>query len=61
MLIHDKCGAFELKILELERVLKIKETIIIEMQNKIAYLEDRLNESAQIKDDKNEDTQHRRP
>jgi uncharacterized coiled-coil protein SlyX len=43
MILHDKCGPFELKIIELEALLREKENIIIEMRKQISYLEERLN------------------
>lgn len=53
MILHDKCGPFELLIIELEGKLLEKEKIINELQSHIDYLEERLGAENNIKEDSN--------
>jgi hypothetical protein len=51
MILHDKCGPFELLIIELEGKLLEKEKIINDLQSHIDYLEERLEAANIIKED----------
>jgi hypothetical protein len=53
MILHDRCGPFELRIIELEGELKVKEKIINDLQSHIEYLEGRLGAENNIKEDSN--------